>query len=84
LNTFLPGYDKNDLNMDYFTHVIIRNELRALTASPTPEPSVWAFSSLNDQVFSSPGTKGDAGERIPPSEWMDRGVDKMKAALSAY
>ncbi|KAL5521112.1 hypothetical protein ACEPAG_9034 [Sanghuangporus baumii] len=45
------GYDKNDLNMDHFTHNIIRNELRALTAFPPPSPESWAFSPRNDRLF---------------------------------
>ncbi|EJD07947.1 UPF0187-domain-containing protein [Fomitiporia mediterranea MF3/22] len=45
------GYDKNDLNMDHFTHNIIRNELRALTAFPPPAPELWAFSPRNDRLF---------------------------------
>ncbi|KAI0916210.1 hypothetical protein AcV5_003211 [Taiwanofungus camphoratus] len=71
------GYDKNDLNMDHFTHNIIRNELRALTALPVPDPSIWAFSSYNDQILSSPGE-----ERVTPEEWMQRGLVRMQAALA--
>lgn len=37
--------------MDHFTHNIIRNELRALTAFPPPDPTAWAFSSRNDCLF---------------------------------
>ncbi|PCH37039.1 UPF0187-domain-containing protein [Wolfiporia cocos MD-104 SS10] len=73
------GYDKNDLNMDHFTHNIIRNELRALTAQPVPDPSVWAFSPHNDQVFSfGAGLK----ERATPDEWIQRGLPRMQAALA--
>ncbi|CCM03451.1 uncharacterized protein FIBRA_05584 [Fibroporia radiculosa] len=71
------GYDKNDLNMDHFTHNIIRNELRALTAVPVPDPSVWAFSQFNDQMI---GSK-DA-ERVSPDEWMRRGFLSMQMALN--
>jgi hypothetical protein len=35
------GYDKNDLNLDHFTHNIIRNELRAITSSAPPLPDRW-------------------------------------------
>jgi len=71
------GYDKNDLNMDHFTHNIIRSELRALTALPVPDPSIWAFSPYNDQIFGSRGA-----ERVPPDEWMRRGFASMQTALS--
>ncbi|OCH88073.1 UPF0187-domain-containing protein [Obba rivulosa] len=74
------GYDMNDLNMDHFTHNIIRNELRALTAVPVPDPSVWAFSPYNDQLFGrvAPGSE----DRITPNEWIQQGVTSMQAALS--
>ncbi|KZT64724.1 UPF0187-domain-containing protein [Daedalea quercina L-15889] len=71
------GYDKNDLNMDHFTHSIIRSELRALTAQPVPDPSVWAFSPFNDMIV---GYKG--GERVSPDEWMQRGLPRFQMALS--
>jgi len=76
------GYDKNDLNMDYFTHVIIRNELRAVTATPAPDPAVWAFSDTNDCVFSSIIPKqGEKNDRTSPREWLRRGLDPMRDAL---
>ncbi|KAH7921513.1 UPF0187-domain-containing protein [Leucogyrophana mollusca] len=74
------GYDKNDLNMDHFVHNIIRKELRAITAMPTPDPGTWAFSSDNDMLFASTGDE----ERISPTEWVQRGVPKMQDALSVY
>jgi len=76
------GYDKNDLNMDYFTHVIIRNELRAVTATPAPDPTDWAFSDANDCVFSSSTRKQDEkNDRASPHEWLRRGLDPMQGAL---
>ncbi|OJA20693.1 hypothetical protein AZE42_06036 [Rhizopogon vesiculosus] len=72
------GYDKNDLNMDHFVHNIIRKELRAIMAMPTPDPGVWAFSSENDLLFAS----SDQDERVPPSEWMRRGVSGMRESLT--
>ncbi|KAI0360743.1 UPF0187-domain-containing protein [Trametes cingulata] len=69
------GYDKNDLNLDHFTHNIIRNELRAITALPAPHVESWAFSSFNDQIFST-------DERAPPDEWMQRGLGRIQAALA--
>ncbi|KIJ64004.1 hypothetical protein HYDPIDRAFT_175742 [Hydnomerulius pinastri MD-312] len=76
----IESYDKNDLNMDLFVHNIIRKELRAITTTPTPDPSVWAFSSENDLLFAS---RND-DERIPPTEWVHRGVPKMQDALALY
>jgi putative membrane protein len=67
------GYDKNDLNMDHFTHEIIREELRAITAAPAPDPSLWAFASSNDAVFDN--------ERTTPEEWVARGKGRMLASL---
>jgi len=71
------GYDKNDLNMDHFVHNIIRKELRAIMAMPAPDPSVWAFSEENDLLFASLATE----ERVSPSEWVQRGVPKIRNAL---
>ncbi|TBU31498.1 Bestrophin, RFP-TM, chloride channel-domain-containing protein [Dichomitus squalens] len=69
------GYDKNDLNLDHFTHNIIRNELRAITALPAPHVESWAFSSFNDQIFTK-------DERVTPDEWMQRGVGPIRSALA--
>jgi len=75
------GYDKNDLNMDYFTHVIIRNELHAVTATPAPDPTIWAFSDTNDSVFSASTVKQEKGDRASPQEWLRRGLGPMQSAL---
>ncbi|KAJ7250712.1 Bestrophin, RFP-TM, chloride channel-domain-containing protein [Mycena rebaudengoi] len=72
------GYDKNDLNLDHFTHNIIRNELRAITSAPPPDPDRWVFSPENDMIFS---TDPEREERIGPQDWMARGEDAMVAAL---
>ncbi|KAI0674238.1 UPF0187-domain-containing protein [Trametes maxima] len=69
------GYDKNDLNLDHFTHNIIRSELRAITALPAPHVESWAFSQFNDQIFG-------AEERAAPDEWMHRGLGRIQAALA--
>lgn len=37
--------------MDHFCNNIIRNELRALTTCPLPDPCVWAFSPQNNRLF---------------------------------
>ena len=62
--------------MDHFTHNIIRSELRALTALPVPDPSVWAFSPVNDMLMGS-----KAGERVSPDEWLQRGLSRIQGAL---
>ncbi|KAG1734207.1 Bestrophin, RFP-TM, chloride channel-domain-containing protein [Suillus paluster] len=74
----IERYDKNDLNMDHFVHNIIRKELRAIIAMPTPDPAVWAFSSENDLLFAN----SEKDERVPPSEWVGRGIPKMRDALT--
>ncbi|KAJ8689649.1 hypothetical protein PTI98_012530 [Pleurotus ostreatus] len=74
------GYDKNDLNLDHFTHNIIRNELRAITSTPPPDPSTWAFSRQNDLIFASHVDEQVA--RIPPEEWVAKGYGKMQEALA--
>ncbi|PFH51581.1 hypothetical protein AMATHDRAFT_74791 [Amanita thiersii Skay4041] len=73
------GYDKNDLNLDHFTHNIIRNELRAVTSAPPPEPEKWAFSAENNMVFSS---NVEMDERLAPEDWMKRGMGPMRVALA--
>ncbi|KAH9072942.1 UPF0187-domain-containing protein [Lactarius deliciosus] len=75
----IESYDKNDLNLDHFTNGIIRNELAAISATPTPDPKDWAFSSINDSLFNPyhPNT-----ERVSPEEWVNRGIDKIQVALA--
>ncbi|KAJ3986409.1 Bestrophin, RFP-TM, chloride channel-domain-containing protein [Lentinula detonsa] len=73
------GYDKNDLNLDHFTHNIIRNELRAITSTPAPDPARWAFAPENDLLFAS---DVQTDERITPQEWIERGYMQMQHALS--
>ncbi|KAH9919467.1 UPF0187-domain-containing protein [Epithele typhae] len=69
------GYDKNDLNLDHFTHNIIRNELLAITALPAPHVENWAFSQYNDQIFSKE-------DRATPNEWIHRGLGPIQTALA--
>ncbi|KAJ6494040.1 Bestrophin, RFP-TM, chloride channel-domain-containing protein [Mycena vitilis] len=73
------GYDKNDLNLDHFTHNIIRNELRAITSASAPEPDRWIFSPENDLLFA---TDAERDERVGPNEWVRRGSSQMLGALS--
>ncbi|OCF43712.1 hypothetical protein I317_02465 [Kwoniella heveanensis CBS 569] len=48
------GYDKNDLNLDFFTHNIIREELAAITARPFGSTDEWIFSPHNETLRPSP------------------------------
>jgi len=58
------------------------NELRAVTATPAPDPTIWAFSDANDCVFSSSALKQDEkNDRAPPNEWLRRGLGPMQGAL---
>jgi ion channel-forming bestrophin family protein len=79
------GYDKNDLNLDYFTSKIIRAELAALTAQPPPDVSTWAFSPLNDALFPGEGARpsNPRAGTATPEEWVRRGEGKMRAALAS-
>jgi hypothetical protein len=47
---------------------------------PTPDPKDWVFSSSNNRVF-NPHSHG--GEYATPEEWVDRGMDNLRAALSS-
>ncbi|RDB30055.1 hypothetical protein Hypma_013889 [Hypsizygus marmoreus] len=74
------GYDKNDLNLDHFTNNIIRNELRAITSAPPPDPSRWAFSAENDLLFAN----NIEQERVTPAEWMKKGHVEMQRSMSVF
>jgi len=80
------GYDLNDLNMDHFTHNIIRAELHALTSFPPPAPLDWVFSPKNDELFFRGDVKDvnshNHSDRVSPNVWVDRGTDAIKSALS--
>ncbi|KAF9531349.1 Bestrophin, RFP-TM, chloride channel-domain-containing protein [Crepidotus variabilis] len=71
------GYDKNDLNLDHFTHNIIRNEMKAITSTPPPDPAHWAFVLENNLLFSH-----NFDERVSPAEWMARGPNAMLRSLN--
>jgi len=71
------GYDKNDLNLDHFTHNIIRNELRAVTSTPPPDPARWAFVAENNLLFSD-----SLDDRVTPAEWLERGPIAMQQSLA--
>jgi len=65
------------------THFPSGNELRAITGTPTPDPAIWAFSNMNDRVFSSTSKSEDKPENISPREWLHRGLGPMQSALAA-
>ncbi|KAI0266343.1 UPF0187-domain-containing protein [Gloeopeniophorella convolvens] len=75
----IESYDKNDLNLDHFTNSIIRNELAAISTTPTPDPKDWAFSPYNDLLFSPHRAEA---ERVTPDEWVRRGTDTIQVALA--
>ncbi|KAG2111825.1 UPF0187-domain-containing protein [Suillus clintonianus] len=76
----IESYDRNDLeikNMDHFVQNIIRKELRAITAMPTPDPAEWVFSPQND--FLGTQSRGIALET--PSAWLEKGRMEILTAL---
>ncbi|KAG2004548.1 hypothetical protein CC2G_003097 [Coprinopsis cinerea AmutBmut pab1-1] len=73
------GYDKNDLNLDHFTSNIIRNELKAITSAPPPDPRKWAFHPENNLLFSS-----SHQDRIDPEDWVARGVPAISATFGVF
>lgn len=68
--------------MDHFTKNIIRNELRALTGIPAPNPSIWAFCSDNDMIFAGLDDTNNTLERVSPDQWLERGAAQMQAAMA--
>ncbi|KAG0694489.1 Bestrophin, RFP-TM, chloride channel-domain-containing protein [Suillus ampliporus] len=74
----IESYDRNDLNLDHFVHNIIRKELRAITAMPTPDPAKWAFSPQND--FLGTLSRGTAPKETP-SAWLHKGKTEILTAL---
>ena len=54
------GYDKNDLNLDFFCNEIICQELAAITARPFPTPEEWVFSAQNQTL----GISGVGADRV--------------------
>ncbi|KAI6135868.1 UPF0187-domain-containing protein [Pisolithus croceorrhizus] len=73
------GYDKNDLNLNDFVH-IIRKELHSMTSRPTPNPLEWVFCNENNLMFPSCPN----GEVMPPDEWLKRGSAGMYEAFGSH
>ncbi|KAI6044590.1 UPF0187-domain-containing protein [Pisolithus marmoratus] len=46
------GYDKNDLNLDDFVHIICE-ELHSMTSRPAPRVLEWVFCKENNRLFPS-------------------------------
>jgi putative membrane protein len=57
----------------------VGKELAAISATPTPDPKDWVFSSVNNRFASPHGS--DAGHATP-EEWVNRGMGRLQAALS--
>ncbi|TFK61875.1 UPF0187-domain-containing protein [Pluteus cervinus] len=76
------GYDPNDLDLDHLTNDIIRNELRAITSRPPPEPSVWAFMPGNDSIFESVHSTRDVHH--PPEYWVSLGYTNTVKELNMH
>ncbi len=62
--------------MDHLTH-IIRTELHDLTTFPSPVPLDWVFSPENDHIFFA-----GRSSKHSPVDWVERGADSIKRALS--
>ncbi|WVW86382.1 hypothetical protein I302_108428 [Kwoniella bestiolae CBS 10118] len=67
------GYDKNDLNLDFFTNNIIREELAAITARPFSLPDEWIFTKGNDIL-------GRVG--IGADELAKKGLEEVRNSLA--
>ncbi|KAG8904420.1 hypothetical protein FRB99_001799 [Tulasnella sp. 403] len=76
------GYDKNDLNLDHFTHNVIRVELNSLTSRPMPNVMDWVFSDENTDLFGPPAAGGPSGHPMTPNEWARQGESSIREALS--
>jgi len=57
----------------------IGKELAAISAIPTPDPKDWVFGPANNRIF-NPHIR--SAERVTPEEWVRRGKDSLRAALS--
>ncbi|KAG8757747.1 hypothetical protein FRC14_001576 [Serendipita sp. 396] len=71
------GFDRNDLNLDHFTHNIIRAELASITSVPVPDPAVWAFQDENDAVFANDGKPAIRS----PETWVKHGIGSIRTQL---
>jgi len=58
---------------------VLGNELRAVTSTPPPDPTRWAFVAENNLLFST-----NLDERVSPAEWIARGPISMQKNLSQF
>lgn len=72
------GFDRNDLNLDHFTHNIIRAELASITSVPVPDPAKWAFSADNSSLFSNDGKQ----KTLAPELWVKKGERGIRNQLA--
>ena len=57
----------------------VGQELTAISATSTPDPKNWVFSSVNNR-FINP--HGSGSRNYTPEEWVGRGMGRLQAALS--
>lgn len=74
----ISGYERNDLNQDYFTHHIIRAELASITSVPVPNPTEWCFRPDNDSLFSNDGKQ----RTLAPETWVKKGEKGIRKQLA--
>jgi putative membrane protein len=68
------GYDKNDLNLDFFCNEIICQELAAITARPFPPPEEWVFSAQNQTL----GVSGVGADKV-----VSEGMQTLREGLKS-
>jgi len=80
----------NEIIRTYFSVIVcpgiadrarVGQEIEAISATPTPDPSHWVFSSANDRFINPHGSGAGAGN-VTPVEWVNRGMGRMQTALS--
>lgn len=54
--------------------------MHAITSTPAPDPSLWAFSPHNDLLFAV--RVDDKVERLTPDQWVRRGPMRMQEAMA--
>jgi hypothetical protein len=70
--------NSNDLNLDHFTHNIVRAELASITSVPVPDPAVWCFCADNNSLFSNDGKE----RTLEPELWVQQGVNGIRRQLA--
>jgi hypothetical protein len=59
----------------------VGQELAAISATSSPDPKNWVFSSVNNR-FINP--HGSGARNSTPEEWVGRGMGHLQAALSGH